>query len=144
LRRVLAHASGAKVSDAELLERFVKTADQAAFELLVWRHERMVLGVCRRVLGNPHDAEDAFQATFFVLARKAASIGNRKAVAGWLHRVACRVAHHARSKASLRERPAGHDADLASMPSPREPSGELLARDLGRVLDEEVNRLPEK
>jgi len=144
LRRVFAHASDVEVSDAELLERFVKAADKAAFELLVWRHERMVLGVCRRVLRNYHDAEDAFQATFLVLARKAASIRNQQSVAGWLHCVASRVAHHARSKASRRERPGGHDADLASVPSPGEPGGELRARDLGPVLDEEVNRLPEK
>ncbi len=144
LRRALAHAPGAEVSDAELLECFVKTGDQAAFELLVWRHERMVFGVCRRVLGNLHDAEDAFQATFLVLARKAASIGNRQAVAGWLHRVASRVAHHARYRASRRERPGSHDANFASLPCPREPGAELLVRDLRLVLDEEVARLPEK
>src|SRR5579883_1849152 len=136
LRRVLARAPGAEVSDAELLECFVKTGDQAAFELLVWRHERMVFGVCRRVLGNLHDAEDAFQATFLVLARKAASIGNRQAVAGWLH--------HVRYRASRRERPGRHDADFASLPCPGEPGAELLARDLRLVLDEEVARLPEK
>src|SRR5262245_39538806 len=109
LRRALAHAPGEGLRDSELLERFVKTGDQAAFELLVWRHERMVLGVCRRVLRDHHDAEDAFQATFLVLARKAASIRNRQAVAGWLHRIASRVAHLARSKASRRERPGSYD-----------------------------------
>jgi RNA polymerase sigma factor (sigma-70 family) len=144
LRRALAPGPGEAVSDAQLLEHFVKTGDQLAFELLVWRHERMVFGVCRRVLRDHHAAEDAFQATFLLLARKAASIGNYQAVAGWLHRVASRVAHHARSKASRRKRLGSPNADLASLPSPREPSAELLARDLGPVLDEEVGRLPEK
>lgn len=143
LRRVLARGHDETVSDAELLERFVKAADQAAFELLVWRHERMVFAVCRRLLDH-HDAEDAFQAVFLVLARKAASIGNRQAVAGWLHRVAYRVANHARLRASRRTRTISQDADLDSLPCPRQPGVELLAGDLGRVLDEEVNRLPEK
>jgi RNA polymerase sigma factor (sigma-70 family) len=144
LGRVLAHAPGDGVSDADLLERFVKAADQAAFELLVWRHERMVLGVCRRVLRNHHDAEDAFQATFLILARKASSIGNRQAVGGWLHRVAARVAHHARSRAPRRPHAATQDIDLEAIPCPGEPGAELLAGDLGAVLDEEVGRLPEK
>src|SRR4051794_19015951 len=74
--------------DAQLLERFVAGRDEAAFELLVWRHGPMVLGVCRRLLASQHDAEDAFQATFLALARKAASISRREAVASWLYRVA--------------------------------------------------------
>jgi RNA polymerase sigma factor (sigma-70 family) len=143
LRRVLARAPGPEVGDAELLERFVRWGDQAAFELLVWRHQRMVLGVCRRVLGNLHDAEDAFQATFLVLARKAASIGNRQALAGWLHRVASRVARHARSRAARQPRAAAQGADLDCLPCPREPGAELLAGELGAVLDEELGRLPE-
>src|SRR6266511_1797895 len=88
--------SGAAVADAELLERFARERDETAFELLVWRHQRMVLGVCRRVLRDLHEAEDAFQATFLALARKAGSIARRDAVAGWLYRVACRVALHTR------------------------------------------------
>ena len=144
LRRLVARSPGEGVSDSELLERFVKTGDQAAFELLVWRHERMVFGVCRRVLRNHHDAEDAFQATFLILARKAASIRNRQVVAGWLYRIAFRVAHHARPKSSRRERPGNYDAELTSIPSPREAGSELLARDIGTVLEEEMGRLPEK
>ena len=70
--------------DAELLERFVKQRDEAAFELLVGRHERMVFGLCRRILRRHQDAEDAFQATFLALACKDGSIGKRQALASWL------------------------------------------------------------
>jgi hypothetical protein len=86
LRRVIGAESTA-VTDAQLLERFVSLRDEAAFELLVWRHERMVLGVCRRVLRGEQDVEDACQATFLALARKAGAIARREALAGWLYRV---------------------------------------------------------
>ncbi|MGH7172187.1 MAG: RNA polymerase sigma factor, partial [Gemmataceae bacterium] len=75
LRKIANPSATAGVRDAELLQRFVHQRDEAAFELLVWRHQRLVLGVCRRVLGDGPDAEDAFQATFLTLARKAASVG---------------------------------------------------------------------
>jgi hypothetical protein len=77
-------------SDADLLARFAANRDEAAFELLVWRHGAMVLAACRRVLGHTEDAEDAFQAAFLVLARKAGSV--RSTVPAWLHRVAVRIA----------------------------------------------------
>ncbi len=79
-------------SDAELLDRFRSQGDRAAFEVLVGRHGRMVLAVCREVLGDPDDAEDAFQATFLLLARKAGSLRVDRTLAGWLHRVGYRVA----------------------------------------------------
>src|SRR5438128_8503758 len=85
-------------TDAELLERFAVARDQAAFEVLVWRHGAMVLNLCRRVLRHEHDAEDAFQATFLALARKGGSIGRRETIAGWLYRVAFRVALRARER----------------------------------------------
>src|SRR3954447_22116911 len=96
LRRT-AQPSGSGLSDAELLRRFVHQRDEAAFELLVWRHGPMVLGVCGRVLRDPHGAEDAFQATFLALVRKAGSIARGAAVASWLYRVAFRVALRARA-----------------------------------------------
>src|SRR5213078_1641513 len=82
--------------DGELLERFLTTRDECAFELLVRRHGPMVLGVCRRILDNPHDAEDAFQATFLVLVRRAHTIRPRERVGNWLYGVARRTALKAR------------------------------------------------
>src|SRR5689334_7996505 len=79
---------GGGLSDAQLLERFVTCRDEAAFEVLLWRHGAMVLNVCTRLLACPQDAEDAFQAVFLTLARKAGSIGDGAALAGWLHQVA--------------------------------------------------------
>src|SRR5499425_505496 len=78
----------AGVPDGELLERFATRRDEAAFAALVWRHGPMVLATCRRVLRHAQDAEDAFQATFLTLARKAASVRKREAVGSWLYKVA--------------------------------------------------------
>src|SRR5438094_712127 len=86
----LSQGAGLK-TDGELLEAFVARKDAAAFEALVRRHSGMVLAVCRRVLRNHHDAEDAFQASFLVLARKAPSVTPRSMVANWLHGVAHRT-----------------------------------------------------
>jgi RNA polymerase sigma factor (sigma-70 family) len=128
------------LSDARLLESFLTGRDEAAFTALVWRHGPMVLGVCRRVLRNAHDAEDAFQATFLVLARKAGSIRARELLAPWLYGVAYRTAMKARAmnaRRRLKERAAGA--------TPRPPAvaddtwDELLER-----LDGELSRLPEK
>src|SRR5262245_16868132 len=101
--RRLADATGhAAPSDAELLGRYADGDDAAAFELLLWRHGAMVLGVCRRVARHEHDAEDAFQATFLTLARKARSVAKRASVAGWLYVVAHRAALAARTAADRR------------------------------------------
>src|SRR5262252_3363070 len=85
LRRLSGAADDGGLADAELLERFVSRRDEAAFEVLVWRHGPMVLGVCRRVLRNEQDAEDAFQATFLTLVRRAASLRSPRTLANWLH-----------------------------------------------------------
>src|SRR5262249_6115735 len=80
------------LADADLLQRWLAQRDEAAFELLLWRHGPMVLGLCRRLLGDAQDAEDALQATFLVLVRKAGSIGKRASLGSWLYKVASRVA----------------------------------------------------
>jgi RNA polymerase sigma factor (sigma-70 family) len=128
------------LTDAQLLERFLARREEIAFEELVRRHGPMVLGVCRRALGNPHDAEDAFQATFLVLVRRAASIVPRSRVGPWLYGVARRTALKARSRA-MRRRCAEQEAgrDRPHMIPPIDIGGDLRS-----LLDEELGRLPEK
>src|SRR5205085_888059 len=107
LRRVALLQGGAGLSDEKLLECFLAHGENAAFEALVRRHGPMVLAVCRRVLHDRHDAEDAFQATFLILIRKAASIGKREFLANWLYRVAHRTAlqtHKSTTKRRAKER----------------------------------------
>jgi RNA polymerase sigma factor (sigma-70 family) len=136
LRRRAGEPLAGGLSDAALLERFVRQRDEAAFEALFWRHGPMVLAVCRRLL-PPADAEDAFQATFLVLVRKAASIGRRDAVAAWLYRVAYRVA--------LRARGAARPTVALPPEGPADADDESLAwRDLRPLLDEAIDSLPEK
>jgi RNA polymerase sigma factor (sigma-70 family) len=142
LTRLRARAAG--VSDSQLLGRFLADRDEAAFELLVRRHERLVFGVCRRVLHDPHDAEDAFQATFLALARKGAHVGARGAVAGWLYRVAYRVALAARAQRGRRgghERPLNGAVEWVAAPPGTPP---VECAELRGVLDEELSRLPER
>lgn len=127
-------------SDAALLERFVQYRDERAFAALVSRHGGMVLRSCRRVLGDAHAAEDAFQAVFLILARKAHSLRRPAELPGWLHGVARRVALKARTKS------AGRVAEVSlSEEAPdtsNDPLTRLTARELLTVLDEEIARLP--
>src|SRR5215472_14202373 len=97
IRRLVSAAVVSPESDAALLDRFLHHRDEESFAALVRRHGPMVLGVCRRILGNAHDAEDAFQAAFLVLARKAAAVKPRHALAAFLYGVARRVALKART-----------------------------------------------
>ncbi len=143
LRRAADPSGAASVSDADLLGRFLGRHDEAAFELLVRRHERLVWGVCARALRRTQDAEDAFQATFLALLRRARSIRNRTSVAGWLHRVAHRAAARAGKGLSRRARREATGADLSTVPAPDDP-GAAERRELAAVIDEEVNRLAEK
>jgi multidrug efflux system membrane fusion protein len=137
-------AEGGGVRDAELLGRFAASRDEAAFELLVWRHAPLVYGVCRRILHDVHDAEDAFQATFLALARHADRVHKREAVASWLHQVARRTAltlRARRDRRTARERPGGAAEEL---PAPSDPCTEPEHKEARAIVDEEVSRLPER
>jgi RNA polymerase sigma factor (sigma-70 family) len=137
LRRSVLLRDGAGLTDAELLDCFVKLREEAAFEALVRRHGPMVLGLCRRVLNNAHDAEDAFQATFLVLVRNARAIVSPERVGSWLYGVAYRIALRAKNVAARRR------AKEREMSKP-----EALEKDtweeLQPLLDQEMSRLPEK
>jgi RNA polymerase sigma factor (sigma-70 family) len=126
-------------TDRELLRRFSQQHDEEAFARLVERHGPMVLGVCRRVLGCYQAAQDAFQATFLVLVRKAGSIDRPELLANWLHGVAARTARKARVLAARR---AHHERQATVDPPPIQPESDW--QDLWPRLDEELQRLPEK
>jgi RNA polymerase sigma factor (sigma-70 family) len=131
---------GPEPADAALLQAFVERRDGPAFAALVRRHGPMVLGVCCRVLGNHHDAEDAFQATFLVLARKAASVVPRETVGNWLYGVAYRTALEARSLNARRRTREQLRADPPERPCPPgEPADERL-----QSLDDALSRLPDR
>jgi RNA polymerase sigma factor (sigma-70 family) len=140
LRRAGHLQQAATQSDAELLERYVSRRDEGAFEVLVRRHGPMVLGVCRRFLSDPHDAEDAFQATFLVLVRKAPSIVPRGMVGSWLYGTACLAARKARALAARRQ---VKERQVQTMPEPAT-LAEGVWDDLKPLLDQAVSGLPEK
>jgi RNA polymerase sigma factor (sigma-70 family) len=127
------------LSDGQLLERFIARRDEAAFEAIVRRHGPMVFGVCRRILRGRHDAEDAFQATFLVLARRAASVAPREKVGDWLHGVAYRTAVKARAVSARRRAREGLTPEVPEQPLARDEGPEPLLA----ALDREVSRLPE-
>ncbi len=127
-------------ADQELLRRFVDGRDEAAFETILRRHGAMVLDVCRGVLGNEADVEDAFQATFLILARRAESIRKGASLACWLHGVAYRTALRARADGARRQR---HEA-RTPQPCTTTDADELTWREIRRVVHEELDRLPER
>src|SRR5438046_829113 len=131
-------ASG--LSDRQLLERFALRRDPAAFEVLVFRHGPMVLRVCRTLLHDPNDAQDAFQATFLILVRRCGSIRKMESVGSWLYGVACRVAARARVGAARRR--AAEERAASRVVEAVEPSdrGEPERQELGPIVQEEVRR----
>jgi RNA polymerase sigma factor (sigma-70 family) len=138
LRRLIHAGTTADRTDRQLLERFVNRRDGDAFAALVRRYGPMVLGVCRRILGNFPDAEDAFQATFLVLVRRAASVGRPELLGNWLFGVAQRTALEARTRAARRQRIEQHAADRP--PAESQPT----CPETTAVLAEELGALPEK
>ena len=151
-QRLRAAASVAEASDGQLLARFAACRDamgEVAFEALVRRHGPMVLRVCHQVLGDRHRAEDAFQATFLILARRAGSIRQPERLGNWLHGVALRTAREARMRDDRRRRresPASGSARVEEEPIGKSvrPEQELARREEFEALHEEVSRLPER
>jgi len=129
----------AGLSDGQLLQRWLSSRDEAAFELLLRRHGPLVLGLCRRLLRDPRDVDDAFQAVFLTLLRKASRLRDHRALAAWLYRVAYRICLRALKDRRTDTAPLAED-EVAARPE----TDELLWRDLRPVLDAEVNALPER
>ena len=142
LGRLFESGTVAGLGEAQLLERFLARGDEAAFEVILQRHGPMVLGVCRRVLGDPNDVADAFQATFLVLVKRARAIRDRDALGTWLYGVARRVAVRARVNARRqrsRERTGAEGLDVDAGPSRTD---RLEAQELRSAIDDELERLP--
>ncbi len=140
LHRLLGTPSLDEPTDRHLLDRFIASRDEAAFEELLRRHGPTVLGVCRRLLAEPHDADDVFQATFLVLVHKAASIRKGTSLGCWLYGVAYRLALKARAGAARRR---AHERRVADMRQ-SDLTGEPAWDDVRPLLDEELARLPER
>src|SRR5579883_1885345 len=140
IRRLATDTNSRECSDAQLLRQFVGQRDEDAFAALVRRHEQLVWRVCWQALGHVQDAEDAFQATFVVLAHSAAKIDKKEMLGSWLHGVALRIALKAKRDAARRRK---REREAANMPR-RKQSSELSWREACPVLDEEVQRLPDK
>jgi RNA polymerase sigma factor (sigma-70 family) len=141
LLRLAAASTGAEPTDGDLLARFVAARDEGAFAALAGRHGPMVLGVCRRVLPNEPDAEDAFQATFLILALKAASVTPAEMVGNWLYGVARTTALKA-GRANRRR--AGHEHPVAVLPEPASVPRDDHWDDLLPILDAELSHLPDR
>jgi len=138
--RHIRHQVAAATTDAALLRAYIESQNEDAFRALIQRHGPMVLRVCRRRLDDVHAAEDAFQATFLTLTRRAKSIRSSESLAGWLFRTAQRLAQKSRAAANRRRKSEGR----AAVRTPADASSELTARELLDVLDAELARLPER
>ena len=130
------------LSEAQLLDRFLTQSDEAAFEAILHRHGPMVLGVCRRVLDDPHDVADAFQTTFLILVKKARSIRDRDVLGTWLYGVARRVAVRAKVNARRRRTRERAGAEGLDVEQPR--ADRLEANELRSLIDAELERLPSR
>ncbi|MBY0526209.1 MAG: sigma-70 family RNA polymerase sigma factor [Gemmataceae bacterium] len=139
IRRLLVARTDGDLPDRELLQRFVQSRDEAAFSVLMERHGPLVHRMCQRLLRDPHAAEDAFQATFLVLARKAASVRRPEALGCWLHGVAYKVASRARQQKAAT--PVEEPQAIDRMP---DPLTEMTLREARAMLHEALERLPEK
>src|SRR5437016_374038 len=140
LHRIVGAQTSQDIGDAELVHRYALGRDETAFTALCLRHAPLVWGVCRRLLGHDQDAEDAFQATFLVLARNAASIRKAGSVGSWLYGVAYRVAIRAKKSAVRRRKQEAQAGSQVQAPA----VSEAALRELQALLDDEVSRLPEK
>src|SRR5262249_14258214 len=140
IRRLVSAQARSGPPDRHLLECFLAHKDEAAFAALVERHGAMVLAVARNVLHHLQDAEDVFQATFLVLARKGGSVGKQGSAGGWLYGVAYRLALKARAAAAARRRLESRAPARAPGKSP----DDLTWRELSGILHEELARLPDK
>src|SRR5262245_18896674 len=136
LQRAALLSAGDGLTDGQLLEAYISHHDESALAVLLQRHGPMVWGVCRRVLSNYHDAENAFQATFLVLVRRAASIAAPELLANWLYGVAHQTALKARATVARRK-----ERQVAEMPEPAGVEPDLWS-DLQALLDQELSRLP--
>jgi polysaccharide biosynthesis/export protein len=139
LRTRLGPVGAESTTDGQLVTRFVRDGEIAAFEILMRRHGPLVWRVCRRFLASDHDAEDAFQATFLVLVRKASSIRKQASVASWLYGVAHRIARRACARARQRFGP-----ELADAASSADVLSEASEREVQTILEEELAQLPER
>jgi len=134
------HAALQKLKDEELLARFFQSSEEGAFSVLVTRYSALVYGVCKRILGNAADADDAFQATFMVLVKKGDKLSQPGRLANWLYGVAIRTANHAKSKRAQRTKV---ERKASEMPAKSEVC-DMTYEQLWSVLDEEINQLPQK
>ena len=140
IHRLFGEGTLAGLSDAQLLDRHAFQGDELAFKALVQRHGPMVLAVCRGVLSDANDADDAFQAVFLLLARKGRSLWINESLGGWLHRVSCRIAVQIKADTGRRRQQERKAAELAGESRPPAISWD----DTQTVVHEEIDRLPRR